>query len=213
MEANLFRDKNNLLHQYPEKIVIRQDIRIVTGYPLDIILDIKAYHQYVQWISRGWTLLRGESTVRTRLVPSHPPIAYRFRPPTTRRTCDICNGKRFHKIQVIPFKEILWAILDEFWDFYIIFFVQVRTTDNSWLQLRDLCLIWTVKQLKVTEYIKTYKKRSIGSKRSQRHSVKDIPLIRVEDGRFPLIAVNPKFCHLSWHWPTSLQLHIPNFLW
>ena len=53
VEASLFRDKNNLLYHYPEKIVIRQDIRIVTGYPLDIILDIKAYHQYVQWISRG----------------------------------------------------------------------------------------------------------------------------------------------------------------
>ena len=52
-EANLFRDKNNLLHQYPEKIAVRQGIRIVTGYPLDTILDIKGYHQYVQWISRG----------------------------------------------------------------------------------------------------------------------------------------------------------------
>ena len=52
VEASLFQDKNILLYQYPEKIVARQDIRIVTGYLLDIILDIKAYHQYVQWIMR-----------------------------------------------------------------------------------------------------------------------------------------------------------------
>ena len=51
--ASLFRDKNNLLHQYQEKIVIRQDIRIITGDPSDFILDIELYHRSVQWISRG----------------------------------------------------------------------------------------------------------------------------------------------------------------
>ena len=61
VEANILRDENNLLHQYPEKIVIRQDIWIVTGYPLDIILDSKhtistssGYPEDDRCYLRGW---------------------------------------------------------------------------------------------------------------------------------------------------------------
>ena len=54
----------------------------------------------------------------------------------------------------------------------------------------------------------THSNHSLESKRLSRHAAKDIPGIRVADGRVPIEEAILKFCS-GRHQPISLQLHTP----